>query len=266
MCNTGVSHSNSSSNSDHFHVPGGSVGDGHFDWFQDSASSGTYNDPSPISFAQFQTQDGQELNGTIDTQDASVPGCTQSWPGASGVGICPNGAFSSGTTGTTGGTTGTTGTTGATTGATTGTTGPQPCTNYYLPGIAIPSGYGASYDLTGGGQTEITASCAKTTPTLDVGRNVSTDYVYKLAYIYQGSAWAPQNLTSASALQSSNWYTGKASITLPSSSITSSWTYAVGYVCAYVSPSTGSGSATWKCGCADAACTTGYWQLQAYKR
>ena len=136
---------------------------------------------------------------------------------------------------------------------------PSPCTNYYTPGIPIPSGYGAAYDLTGGGQVEITADCAKATPTLDVGRNVSTDYIYKLAYIYQNNAWQPQNLTSSSALVSSNWYTSFASVPLPSSSISSSWTYAVGYVCAW-------NGLSWHCGCADSSCTTGYWQLQAYER
>ena len=99
----------------------------------------------------------------------------------------------------------------------------------------------------------------KATPTLDVGRNVSTDYVYKLAYIYLNGSWQSQNLTSSSALVSSNWYTAFASVPLPSSSITSSWTYVVGYVCAW-------NGFSWHCGCADSSCTTGYWQLQAYER
>jgi hypothetical protein len=92
-----------------------------------------------------------------------------------------------------------------------------------------------------------------------VGRNVSTDYVYKRAYIYQNNAWQPQNLTASTALVSSNWYTSFASVPLPSGSITTSWTYAVGYVCAW-------NGVAWKCGCADSACTTGHWQLQAFER
>ncbi len=138
-------------------------------------------------------------------------------------------------------------------------TSQTPCTNYYTPGVPIPSGYGAAYDLTGGGQTEVLANCAKATPTFDVGRSVSTDYVYKLAYVYQNNAWAPQTLTSSSALVSSNWYTAFANVAIPSSSLSSSWTYAVGYVCAW-------NGLSWKCGCADSACATGKWQLQAYER
>ena len=40
----------------------------------------------------------------------------------------------------------------------------SPCTNYYAPGIAIPSGYGAAYDLTGGGQLEVQADAPKPPP------------------------------------------------------------------------------------------------------
>lgn len=149
-------------------------------------------------------------------------------------------------------------TTGGTTGGTTGTT-PAPCTNAYTPSVAIPSGYGAAYDLTGGGQMEVQANCAKTTPTLDIGRNNQSDYVYKLGYLYQNNAWQPYTLTSSSALVSSNWFPAFASVSLPSGLPSSSWTYAVGYVCSYV-------NSAWKCGCADSACTTGYWQLQAFER
>ena len=52
---------------------------------------------------------------------------------------------------------------------------------------------------------EIITTCNQSAGTLTIGRNVSSDYVYKLAYIYQNNAWQPLNLTSSSALLSSNW-------------------------------------------------------------
>jgi hypothetical protein len=53
----------------------------------------------------------------------------------------------------------------------------SPCTTCYTPGIPIPSGYGAAYDLTGGGQTEVAVSCTSPTAgTLTVGRNNTSDY------------------------------------------------------------------------------------------
>jgi putative tryptophan/tyrosine transport system substrate-binding protein len=51
------------------------------------------------------------------------------------------------------------------------TSQPATCSNYYGPGIAIPSGYGASYDLTGGGQMEVSVSCTSTK-----GQNMMWEY------------------------------------------------------------------------------------------
>jgi hypothetical protein len=112
-----------------------------------------------------------------------------------------------------------------------------PCTNYYTPGIAIQGGYGAAYDLIGGtGQMEVQANCAKTTPTLDIGKGDQADLIYKIAYLfYQNGAWVSQTLTSPNTLKYTNWYPASASFTIPSSALTStSYTYAVGYVCSYV--------------------------------
>jgi hypothetical protein len=48
---------------------------------------------------------------------------------------------------------------------------------------------------------EIQASCAKAAPTLDIGRGSQSDLVDKTGYLYQGGAWQPFTLTSASPLQ-----------------------------------------------------------------
>lgn len=89
--NPSVPKSGTSANNDHFHVPGGSTSDVHFAW-QPQQSCGAYCAAPLVSFSQFQSTDGQESGGSIDTTDVSVLGCQQSWPGASGVGICANGS------------------------------------------------------------------------------------------------------------------------------------------------------------------------------
>ena len=98
------------------------------------------------------------------------------------------------------------------------------CTNYYTPSIAVVGGYAAAYDLFGTSQLLVQASCAKPTPTLDVGRGSTLDYIYKLGYIYQNNAWAPLTLTSSSALVSSSWYPASASGPRPSQSTTGATT------------------------------------------
>jgi hypothetical protein len=133
------------------------------------------------------------------------------------------------------------------------------CTNYYVPGVAIPTGYAPPWDLVfSSGQLLVNVTCTTSAGTLTVGRGNVNDYVYKLGYLYQNNAWAPLNLTSSSALQSNSWYIAQASVSLPASSISATtYTYVVGYVCSW------NGSA-WKCGCTDVACATSQWQLQAY--
>jgi hypothetical protein len=150
---------------------------------------------------------------------------------------------------------------------------PVPCTNYYTSSIAVPTGYGASYNLFSIAQELlVSVDCSSSSPTLTVGSNKSSQYIYKLAYVYQSSAWQPLSLTSGNVVAGTTaWWGAWGSATLPAAN-PSNPTYVVGYVCIW-SPSTGStgsqlagsGQGTWKCGCADTTCSTGYWQLQAYQ-
>jgi hypothetical protein len=130
-------------------------------------------------------------------------------------------------------------------------------TDYYQPSIATPIGYGASYDLFSS-QHELEVSvqnCPANSLTLTVGSNQSNQYIYNKGYLYQSGSWQSINLT-GTGLVSNAWYPQIASASL---SVTpSSWTYVVGYVCAW------SGT-VWQCGCATTACTTNYWQLQAFQ-
>jgi hypothetical protein len=146
-------------------------------------------------------------------------------------------------------------------GGSTGGTTPNtfnPCTNYYTSSVAAPTGYGASYDLfSSQHELEVVVDCSGSAPVFKVGSGSSSQYVYNKGYLYQSSSWQSINLTSSATLISNAWYTGTAQATLTNTNPTS-WIYVVGYVCYW------NGTA-WQCGCANTACTTSYWQLQAFE-
>lgn len=148
------------------------------------------------------------------------------------------------------------GTSTGTSGGTTSCTGTL--TNYYQPSITTPSGYGASYDLfSSQHKLEVQVqNCPANSLTLTVGSNQSNQYVYNKGYLYGSGSWQSINLT-GTGLVSNAWYPQLATATL-SGIVPSSWTYVVGYVCAW------SGT-IWQCGCANTACTINYWQLQAFQ-
>jgi hypothetical protein len=130
--------------------------------------------------------------------------------------------------------------------------------DYYTSAVATPTGYGASYDLFSS-QHELEVSvqnCPNNSLTLTVGSNLSNQYIYNKGYVYQSGSWQPINLTSTNTLISSAWYPDLASAAL--SVDPSSWVYVVGYVCSW-------NGQLWQCGCATTACTTNYWQLQAFQ-
>jgi hypothetical protein len=130
------------------------------------------------------------------------------------------------------------------------------CTNYYVAGVAASSGYGAAYDLfSTQHELLVWVDCTGGSPVLKVGGGLSDEYVYDRGYLYS-NGWQSIALTGQN-LVSNAWYPAAASSALTGIS-TSSWTYVVGYVCTW------NGSA-WLCGCADTACATNYWQLQAFQ-
>jgi hypothetical protein len=137
---------------------------------------------------------------------------------------------------------------------------PAPCTNYYQANIPVPAGYGAAYDIAVPSQLMITLDCAKANPTLDVGDGNANDYIYYQGYWYGGGTWYPYTFDASSGQLIGNaWYQKNATYTLGPNTNWSIWNYVVAYTCRW-------NGSTWKCGCADQACTTGYWQLQAYMR
>jgi Glycosyl hydrolase family 26 len=130
------------------------------------------------------------------------------------------------------------------------------CITYYTSSSAVPTGYGAAFNLfSAGHEPLVSIDCSGSAPKLTVGSNQSNQYVYKSGYVY-ANGWQPINLTGTLVSGSSAWYSTQGTVSLPAPS--SNWTYAVGYVCQW------NGTA-WLCGCHDTQCSTGMWQLQTYE-
>jgi hypothetical protein len=139
-----------------------------------------------------------------------------------------------------------------------GTSSTNPCTNYYTSSVTVPTGYGAAYDLfSTQHELEVNVNCSGSNPVLTVGSNQSNQYVYNKGYVYQSGSWQSITLTGAVVSGSTAWDTARSTASLAGVSA-SSWTYVVGYVCSW-------SGAVWQCGCATTACTTNYWQLQAFE-
>lgn len=123
---------------------------------------------------------------------------------------------------------------------------------------AIPSGFGASYDLVLPGYASLMkTNCTSTGLSLEVGNNQSYQYVYKIGYFYRNGAWEP--FTFSNAKTDSDWIIGTANASINLSETERLNTnYVVTYVCTWT-------GTAWKCGCRDKACTSSHWQLQIFK-
>lgn len=129
----------------------------------------------------------------------------------------------------------------------------------YPSNSAPPSGYAASWDVFDAAKSLLVKTncpASGNTLTLTVGKGDAGQYVWGTAYSYSGT-WVAQTL---SGTQTGGWIpgSGTATLTAPANTSTTSPFYMVGYVC------TNRGSAGWKCGCENASCAAGKWQLQAY--
>ncbi len=128
------------------------------------------------------------------------------------------------------------------------------CTNQYTSASAIPTNYGAAYNLFSSAKELLVKgdTCSDTSYKIKVGSGDSMQYVYKNGYKWTGSRWDMLTLSSSSELRSGLWYTGSATTNVTP---VSGGTYVVGYVCQKVGD-------VWKCGCSNSACTIPSWQLQ----
>lgn len=123
---------------------------------------------------------------------------------------------------------------------------------------SIPSGYGAAYNLLSSErETLIQGYCFGDGVEVQVGSGKSTQYVYSGGYLWENNTWVPVEFSGDKKISGSPWYVGSASsfIALSEEALANT-TYVVSYVCQW----DGEG---WKCGCADTACATPAWQLQA---
>lgn len=125
------------------------------------------------------------------------------------------------------------------------------CTLRYPSGTTAPVGYGASWSLfTAARDLMLNATCTDANVNITAGASGVPSYIYKYGYRWTGSAWQQYSFTGAKP--SGEWFENSATASVPK---LSGITYFVGYTCQRI-------SGTWKCGCSDATCATGKWQLQ----
>ena len=124
----------------------------------------------------------------------------------------------------------------------------------------VQIGFGAAYNtLSVAKETLITADCASDFATITVGNGQNTQYVYKYAYIWKNDKWEIIELSPlGTALDV--WLIGKASINISlSAEELANENFLVAYICSWT-------GTNWKCGCRDAYCGQGYWQLQKFQK
>lgn len=149
-----------------------------------------------------------------------------------------------------------------------GTVGPTSCLQYPSnstpPGLPYP--YGASWDVLSPGKELLVKSNCPTSGnniTITIGKGNTAQFIWSKSYGFNTSVtparWDEYTLTGT--IDANGWITsgsGTKNLTTPMPASASNPFFFVGYVCTFQ-------SSTWKCGCRDAACSTKYWQLQAYK-
>jgi hypothetical protein len=140
---------------------------------------------------------------------------------------------------------------------------PTPITfcHLYDSATGVPtSGFGAAWNvLSSAKEVLLKAVCNTSSADFAVGNGASTQYIYNKGYYWTGTQWSQFTLDCSSFVYSS-WCIGDASHTHSiSSTQLANTNYYVAYVCSWT-------ASTWKCGCADTSCTTGDWQLQAFKK
>ena len=131
--------------------------------------------------------------------------------------------------------------------------------------MAVPSGWGAAYDVFHSQHAPLASVDCTVAPTpLSVGQpNDTTVYVYQTAYLYasSASAWAGVTLSAAQPPSPGGWLAvpATAPLNLTTSQLNTNWNY-VAFLTARWNGS------KWLIGCADAVCATSEWSLQAITR
>lgn len=146
-----------------------------------------------------------------------------------------------------------------------GSTSAQTSCLLYPSNSSAPSGYGVSWDVTTPEKELLVKSnCPASGITVDItiGKGNADQFIWSKMYVYNSAATPPQwdIHTLTGTIDANGWVTngsGTKTVTAPHTPSTSNPLYFVGYVCTPVGLS-------WKCGCANSACTSKRWQLQGY--
>lgn len=176
-----------------------------------------------------------------------------------------SGSGTTGTTGTTGSTVGTVGTSGV-------TGGPAPirqCYPQYTSASAIPSRYGAAFNLFNGGHEIIlNTTCTDVGTAVDVtgGSAVGTQYVFKTGYRWNGTGWVAVTFTGTASAADPNWLIAPATVSIPKDQLGIYSGGTANFIAAYTCQVVAS---QMKCGCFDVACadaSANRWQLQRFTK
>jgi hypothetical protein len=129
---------------------------------------------------------------------------------------------------------------------------------------SVPSGFGAAFNLLSSAREQLLQVGCSGGSTVHVvaGNGSSNTYVYNTGYSLARTAaglhqWRPFTLACTGGISSGDWCRSTAEATIPVTEQFNGKGYFVSITCANV-------SGAWKCGCADAACASPKWQLQAY--
>jgi hypothetical protein len=131
------------------------------------------------------------------------------------------------------------------------------CQNLWNSTLAVPTGFGASFNLfSSAKELLINVLCSNSSETVSVGNSSQTEYIYNQGYYWSGTSWTPYTY-SCSNLVSNSWCVGNAQTSLSLDPTTKQSVLA--YICDW-------NGTSWNCGCHDSTCSTNYWNLQQFKQ
>lgn len=128
------------------------------------------------------------------------------------------------------------------------------------PGDAIPAGFGAPYDVRSAVQELlISGTCSQSGITARVGTGAQNQLVYHKAYAWHNNGWRNVDLQSTRFIGEDQWLSGEVTGVLKRTlAQLSQPNFFVAYICSH-------DGSQWRCGCRDATCAQGHWQLQVFR-
>jgi hypothetical protein len=133
----------------------------------------------------------------------------------------------------------------------------NPC-DLFTAGYTIPQGFGVPWNVFNPIELVLQTFCSATGVTAQIQKPSSIQYHYTYIQGHQWnsniSQWTPFTYQCDSQVLSGAWCTTDAS-----ASLNPAYPYFIAFTCSWIND-------TWKCGCRDQTCTTGYWQLQQFQR